>query len=53
MRWSEKHKCWVQSFGYDFKLFAADWPGLARAEGMRQFNEVLAGRRNSVDYAVV
>jgi hypothetical protein len=52
MRWSEKHKCWVQSFGYDFKLFAADWPGLARAEGMKQFNEVLKGQRFSVDYVV-
>jgi hypothetical protein len=52
MRYSEKHKCDVQSFGYDFRMYAADWPGMARAEGMRQFNEVLAGRRNSVDYVV-
>lgn len=28
--YSEKHKCETQSSGYDFKLFAADWPGLAR-----------------------
>jgi hypothetical protein len=52
MRYSEKHKCHVHSFGYDFKLFAADWPGLARVEGMKQFNEVLKGQRNSVDFVV-
>jgi hypothetical protein len=52
MRWSEKHGCHVQSFGYDFKLFAADWPGMARAEGMKQFSEVLKGNRFSVDYAL-
>ncbi len=52
MRWSEKHQCHVQSFGYDFKLFAADWPGMARVEGMKQFNEVLKGQRNSVDFVV-
>ncbi len=50
MRWDEDHKCHVQSFGYDFKLFAADWPGMARAEGMKQFNEVLTGKRHSIDY---
>ena len=30
MRYSEKHGCHVQSFGYDFRIFAADWPGMAR-----------------------
>lgn len=30
MQYSEKHKCHVQSFRYDFKIFAADWPGMAR-----------------------
>jgi hypothetical protein len=30
MRYSEKHKCHVQSFGYDFRIYAADWPGMAR-----------------------
>jgi hypothetical protein len=30
MRWSDKHKCYVMSHGYDFKIFAADWPGLTR-----------------------
>ena len=52
MRWSEKHKCHVQSFGYEFRMYAADWPGMARAEGMKQFNEVLKGQRNSVDYVL-
>jgi hypothetical protein len=52
MRYSERHGCWVQSFGYDFRMYAADWPGMARAEGMKQFNEVLAGRRTSVDFVL-
>lgn len=30
MRWSEKHGCHVMSHGYDFRIFAADWPGLTR-----------------------
>lgn len=30
MKYSEKHKCWVQIFGYSFEIFAADWPGIAR-----------------------
>lgn len=50
MRYSEKHKCWVQSFGYDFRIFAADWPGLARYEGMNQLDEVLRGQRKAIDY---
>jgi hypothetical protein len=52
MRYSEKHGCHVQSFGYDLRLYAADWPGMARAEGMQQFSEVLQGQRGKVDYAV-
>lgn len=50
MRYSEKHKCYVQSFGYEFRMYAADWPGLARAEGMKQFDQVLRGERQTVDY---
>jgi hypothetical protein len=53
MRYSEKHGCYVQSFGYDFKLFAADWPGMARVVGMQQLEEVLKGVRNRVDYVAV
>ena len=30
MRFSEKHGCYVMSHGYDFRIFAADWPGMAR-----------------------
>ena len=52
MRYSEKHGCHVQSFGYDFRMYAADWPGMARLEGMKQFNEVLKGLRNNVDFVV-
>jgi len=31
-------------------MYAADWPGMARAEGMKQFSEVLSGNRQQVDY---
>lgn len=30
MRYSERHQCHVMSFGYDFRLYAADWPGMDR-----------------------
>lgn len=50
MRYSEKHKCYVQRFGYDFRMYAEDWPGMARVESMRQFSEVLQGERRTVDY---
>jgi hypothetical protein len=49
MRYSEKHGCWVQSFGYDFSIFAADWPGLTRYRAKEQFMEVLAGTRLHID----
>jgi hypothetical protein len=52
MRYSEKHGCHVQSFGYDFKMFAADWPGMARVVGMQQLDEVLKGQRHSIDYVL-
>ena len=50
MRYSKKHGCDVQSFGYDFRLFAADWPGLARYMAKQQFVEVLGGKRDTIDY---
>jgi hypothetical protein len=50
MRYSEKHKCHVQSFGYDFRIFAADWPGMARHMAKQQLVEVLQGKRDSVDW---
>ena len=30
MRLDKKHGCYVQSFGYDFRLYASDWPGMTR-----------------------
>lgn len=30
LSYSQKHGCYIQSCGYDLKIFAADWPGLAR-----------------------
>lgn len=50
MRYSEKYGCHVQSFGYDFRMYAADWPGMARVIGHQQFQEVLKGIRESIDY---
>lgn len=41
MRWSEKHKCHIMSHGYDFKIFAADWPGMARYYQKRRIWEIL------------
>ena len=48
MRWSEKHQCHVQSFGYDFRLFAADWPGMARYYEKKRVWKELGGK---VEYA--
>lgn len=41
MRYSEKHKCHIQTFGYSFDLFAADWPGMARYYEKRRMWKVL------------
>jgi hypothetical protein len=30
LSFSKKYNCYVQSCGYDFRIYAADWPGLAR-----------------------
>ena len=30
LSYSQKHGCYVMSCGYDLKIFAADWPGMAR-----------------------
>lgn len=30
MRFSEKHGCHVMSCGYELRIYAADWPGMAR-----------------------
>jgi hypothetical protein len=39
MRYDEEHKCYVQSFGYDFRLYAADWPGMFRVECHKRENK--------------
>ncbi len=51
MRYNEKHKCHTQSFGYDFRMYAADWPGMARAIAKEQMMQVLKGERTSIDWA--
>ena len=50
LHYSEKYKCHVMSFGYDFRLFAADWPGMARVVAKEQLMQVLKGQRHSIDF---
>jgi len=52
MRHDKDHNCNIQSFGYSFNMFAADWPGMARVIGMNQMEEVLRGTRGHIEYAV-
>lgn len=42
MRFSEKHGCYVMSHGYDFRIFAADWPGMARYYEKRRMWKTLS-----------
>lgn len=44
MRWSEKHGCYVMSHAYDFRIFAADWPGMARYYEKRQMWKTLSNQ---------
>jgi hypothetical protein len=44
MRYSEKYKCHVMSHGYDFKIFAADWPGMARYHEKRVMWKTLSNK---------
>lgn len=48
MRYSEKHKCHIQGFGYDFRIFAQDWPGMYLMEMRRQWVERENYRRHKV-----
>ena len=47
--YKEKYGCETQSSGYDFKLFAADWPGLARYYEKQKMWNALKGRE--LDFA--
>ena len=42
MRWNEDYKCHVMSHGYEFKIFAADWPGMARYYEKRRMWKTLS-----------
>ena len=45
MRYSEKHGCWVMGHAYDFRIYAADWPGLARyQEKLMMWKELSNGK---------
>jgi hypothetical protein len=50
MRWSDQHKCYVQSYGYEFQMFAADWPGIIRHIAKQQTLEIVAGTRKHTDF---
>lgn len=45
LTFSKKYNCYVQSFGYDFKLFDADWPGIARYYEKRRMWATLSDRK--------
>lgn len=45
MRFSEKHGCYVMSHGYDFRIFAADWPGMARYYEKRRMWNTLSNHK--------
>ena len=45
LSYSKKYGCYVQSCGYDFKIFAADWPGLARYREKQQMWNALKDRQ--------
>ncbi|WP_396189695.1 hypothetical protein [Flavobacterium sp.] len=47
--YSEKHGCETRSSGFDFRLYAADWPGLARYYEKRKMWKTLGGRQ--LDFA--
>ena len=49
---NKQYNCHTQQYGYDFRVYAADWTGMARGESKRQFAEVLEGRRNSTSIFV-
>ena len=48
MRWSEKHGCHIMSHGYDFRIYAADWPGMARYYEKKRVWKELGAR---IEYA--
>ena len=45
LRYSEKHGCHVMSCGYDLKIFAADWPGMARYYEKRHMWRTLSNNK--------
>ena len=44
MYYDEKYRCHVQRYAYDFRLFAADWPGLTRYREKRKMWQILSDR---------
>lgn len=42
MHYNEKHGCYVMRHGYDFRIYAADWPGMARYYQKRQVWETIS-----------
>lgn len=54
--YSEKHGCFTMSSGYDFRIYAADWPGMARYYEKRRLWKHLGGKnelKNGESYELV
>jgi hypothetical protein len=47
MKFDQRHRCHVQSFGYDIKIFASDWPGMARVHERKLIWKILTDRRQT------
>lgn len=45
MLYNQRHRCLVQTFQYDFRMFAADWPGMARLVEKTKMWQALTGWR--------
>jgi hypothetical protein len=41
MFYSKKHECDVQKFSYDFRIYAADWPGMDRFREKQRMWDIL------------
>lgn len=52
MQHDPRYGCTVQTFGREVRIYAADWPGIARVELARQTQEVLVGDRSGIDVAL-
>lgn len=45
MNYNKQYECFVQRFGYEFRLYAADWPGMVRHHEKQTMWSLLGGRK--------